>query len=114
MADEVTIVRIYLHEADHARHETLMQEVLNLLYDQHCLDSLSVFRAIAGFGNGGEIMQADLLRLSVDLPLVIEFFAAAQVIETVLPLLDKVIPSGHILTMPATRRKRPATTTPGT
>jgi uncharacterized protein len=35
MESEITIVRIYLSEGDHGRRKNLMQEILNILHDQH-------------------------------------------------------------------------------
>ena len=69
------IVRIYLREAEHGRRKTLMQEILNLLHDRNPVQSVIVCRGIAGMGDDGEVHAADLLRLNVDLPLVVEFFA---------------------------------------
>lgn len=39
MDNEVTVVRIYLREADHCKRKTLMQEVLNILHDQQRVQS---------------------------------------------------------------------------
>lgn len=46
MESAVTIVRICLSEADHGRHKTLMQEILNILHDQHRVKGVTVFRGI--------------------------------------------------------------------
>lgn len=81
MEAEVTVVRIYLSEADHGHRKSLMQEILNILHDQHKVKGVTVFRGIAGFGQGGEIHAADVLRLMVDLPLVIEFFDSPAVVD---------------------------------
>ncbi len=94
METEVTIVRIYLSEADHGRRKSLMQEVLNVLHDQHRVRGVTVFRGIAGFGDAGEVHAADLLRVMVDLPLVIEFFDEPKVVTAVLDLLRELV-SGH-------------------
>ena len=104
MEPEVTIVRIYLSEADHGRHRTLMQEILNLLHDQHRVRGVTVFRGIAGFGDAGEVHASDILRLMVDLPLVIEFFDEPAVVGAVLDLLKDLAPSGRIVSWGATCR----------
>lgn len=104
MDNEVTFVRIYLREADHGKRKTLMQEVLNILHDQQRVQSLVVFRGIAGFGDGGEVHASDLLRINVDLPLVIEFFDAPNVVDAALQLLKGLVPDGHILTWSARLR----------
>ena len=104
MDAEVMVVRIYLREAEHGKRKTLMQEVLSLLHDQHRVQGVVVFRGIAGFGDSGEVHAADLLRLNVDLPLVVEFFDTPEVAEAALKVLDTMIPAKHILCWRAQRR----------
>lgn len=97
MESEVTIVRIYCHEADHGRHKALMEEVLNILQKEHEVRGVSVFRGIAGLDEKGQILAGDLLRLIVDLPLVIEFFDEPRKVQSVLAALDGLIPEGRIV-----------------
>jgi uncharacterized protein len=103
MGNDILIVRIYLHEADHGKRKTLMQEILTLLQDRNAVQGVTVFRAIAGFGAGGEVHAGDILRLNVDLPLVIEFFDEPKVAEAAIALLDDLVPGGHIVSWPARR-----------
>jgi len=105
-------VRIYLREADHGKRKTLMQEVLNILHDKQRIQSLVVFRGIAGFGDSGEIHASDLLRINVDLPLVIEFFDSPTVVGAALALLDGLVPSRHVLSWRAELRSLPASKLP--
>ena len=107
MDNEVTIVRIYLREADHGKRRTLMQEVLNILHDRQRVQSLVVFRGIAGFGDSGEIHASDMLRLNVDLPLVIEFWDKPQVVQAALRLLNGLVPAAHILSWHAEQPNLP-------
>lgn len=95
MDKDVTIVRIYLSEADHGRRKNLVQEIVAMLHDQHRVKGVTVFRGIAGFGDTGEVHASDILRLMVDLPLVIEFFDEPQVVDAVLVLLSGMIPEGR-------------------
>ena len=101
MANDILMVRIYLSEADHGRRRTLMREILTLLHDRHAVQGVTVFRGIAGFGASGEVHADDLLRLTVDLPLVIEFFDEPTVVEAALNLLKDLVPGGHIVSWPA-------------
>jgi len=101
METEVTVVRIHLSEADHGRRKTLMQEVLNILHEQHKVRCVTVFRGIAGIDDAGEVHASDILHIMVDLPLVIEFFDAPEVVKPVLARLRDVIPDGHTISWPA-------------
>jgi len=97
MDSEVVVVRVYLKEADHGRRKTLMEEILNILHDQHRVHGVVVFRGIAGFGSQGEVHAADILRLTVDLPIVIEFYDEPTVAIAAMDLLNDIVPSGHIV-----------------
>ena len=105
MDNEVMVVRIYLRETEHGRRKTLMQEVLNILHDQQRVQGVTVFRGIAGFGASGEVHAADMLRLNVDLPLVIEFFDTPSVAQAALALLDGLVPGGHIVSWRAVQHQ---------
>ena len=104
METEIKIVRMYLSEADHGRRKNLMQEILNILHDQHRVKGVTVFRGIAGFGDTGEFHAADILRIMVDLPLVIEFYDTPAVVEAVLGVVSSMVPEGRIVTWSATSR----------
>lgn len=97
MESEVTVVRIYLHEADHGPHHNLMREILNLLQKMHEVRGVTVFRGVAELDKNGRVRASDLLRIMVDLPIVIEFFDAPAKVDTVLAALEGLVPSGRIL-----------------
>lgn len=105
MDNEVMVVRIYLRETEHGKRRTLMQEILNVLHDQQRVQGVVVFRGIAGFGESGEVHAADLLRLNVDLPLVVEFFDKPNVVQAALALLDGLVPPEHILSWRAVQHQ---------
>ena len=66
---EVTMVRVYLTE-----QESHLKQLLKDLHDNHRVRGVTVFRGIAGFGESGVVHTSSLLDLSLDLPLVLEFF----------------------------------------
>jgi uncharacterized protein len=100
MSTDVLMVRVYLSEADHGRRRTLMREIFSLLHDRHAVKGVTVFRAVAGFGADGEVHADDMLRLSVDLPLVIEFFDEPAAAEAA---IGPMVAQGHIVSWRAKR-----------
>ena len=66
---EVLMVRVYLTEA-----ETHLESLLKELNDEGKVRGVTVFRGIAGFGKSGEIHSSSLLDMSLNLPVVVEFF----------------------------------------
>lgn len=97
MSREVTVVRIYIHEGDQGRRKSLMTEIMELLHDRHRVKGLNVFRGIAGFDETGEVHAADLLRLNVHLPLVVEFFDEPDAAEAAMRLLRDIVPDSHVI-----------------
>ena len=100
MQKEMTMVRIYLREADPGLHNGLIKEIMSTLHDEHRVHGVTVFRGIAGFGRHGEIHSADLLRLNVHLPLVIEFFDEPDIVDAAIAALGDLVPAGHLIRTP--------------
>ena len=93
---EVTVVRIYLTEGEH-----LFQRLMRLLHDEEKVRGVTAFRGIAGFGESGRIHSSTLLDISLDLPLVLEFFDEPGKVERVLEDLRALLPPGRILSWSA-------------
>lgn len=89
---EVTVVRIYLSEG-HVQLESMMKR----LHDWEKVKGVSVFRGIAGFGDSGQIHTGKLMDLSLDLPLIVEFFDEPDKIEAILEHLEPTVKAGHML-----------------
>jgi len=98
------LARIYLSEADQGRKKNLLAEIMNILHDRHKVHGVTVFRGIAGFGRKGEVHSADLLRLNVHLPLVVEFFDEPITVEAALASLKDIVPSDHVISWPVSCR----------
>lgn len=96
----MTMVRIYLSEADHGKRHNLLEEILEVLHDEHRVHGATVFRGIAGFGVSGVVHAADLVRLAQKLPLVVEFYDEPTVVDKALAALAPLIPSGHVVRWP--------------
>jgi hypothetical protein len=93
---EVTVVRIYLTEGQHQ-----FQRLMGILHDEEKVCGVTAFRGIAGFGRSGRMHSSTLLDVSLDLPLVLEFFDEPGKVERVLDRLDQLVKPGHLLTWSA-------------
>lgn len=94
---DVTFVRIYLTEG-----EGRMQGLLQRLHDEEKVQGVTVFRGISGFGKSGRMHSSSLMDMSLDLPLVVEFFDVPQKINSILEHIRGDIDPGHIVCWPAT------------
>ncbi len=79
-----------------------MQDLLKCLHDEEQVQGVTVFRGISGFGKSGKMHSSSLLDMSLDLPLVIEFFDVPQKVNDILEHIRKDIDPGHIVSWPAT------------
>jgi len=89
---DVTMVRVYLHEA-----KARMQELLEYLHEESKVQGVTVFRGITGFGSSGQYHAASLIDMSLDLPVVIEFFDEPQRVRAIIRHLNTIIKPGHIV-----------------
>ena len=92
MSSEVTMVRIYLTEG-----ETQLKTFLKRLRDWEKLRGVTVFRGISGYGNSGVIHGADIIDLSMHLPIVLEFFDTPDKIEQICEHLKDIVKPGHVV-----------------
>ena len=92
MSANITMVRIYLSEG-----ETQLRTLIKRLRDWEKLRGLTVFRGISGFGESGVIHGAEIVDLSLNLPIVVEFFDDAEKIDEIWEHLQEVIKPGHMV-----------------
>lgn len=96
MGTEVTVVRIYLtEEKDH------LDSVLRHLHGQGKVRGVTVFRGIAGFGKSGVLHTSTLVDMSLNLPVVVEFFEEPAKAAALIRDLGALIEPGHIISWPA-------------
>ncbi|WP_275098726.1 DUF190 domain-containing protein [Sedimenticola hydrogenitrophicus] len=93
----ITMVRIYLTEGKHQ-----YQQLLELLHDREQVAGVTAFRGIAGFGQSGTMHSSTLLDISLDLPIILEFFDTPEKVAKVLEHLNSLIKPGHIVSWSAT------------
>ncbi len=93
----VSVVRIFLREGDRHAGHSLMEEIFRRLHDEYQVRGVTAFRGVAGFGSHGSLRADDVLRFSVHLPLVLEFFDDPEKVDAILPALAGLVPPGHLL-----------------
>lgn len=96
-ATEITIARIYTMEG----HDQLNQ-ALDILRDEEKIIGVTVIRGIAGMGASREVHTASLLALSLELPLIIEFYDEPQKVQKAIHELKARLDFKHIVSWPAT------------
>lgn len=92
---ERTLMRIFIGESD-KYHGRPLYEVLVELFRKKGFAGVTVLRGIAGFGSTSRVKTEKVLRLSMDLPIVIEVVDQEADIQAVLPELDGIIGGGLI------------------
>ena len=92
----VTMVRVYLTEGDHK-----LQGMLDCLHDELKVRGVTVMRGIAGFGASGRMHTATLLDISLDLPLVVEFFDTPDKAQVAVDKIQEFVGPGHLVTWAA-------------
>jgi len=91
--EDATLLRLFVGEKDRLEHRPL-HEAIVLRAREHGLAGATVLRGLVGFGASSMLHTAKILRLSDDLPIVIEIIDAKHQIESFLPVLNEMMPSG--------------------
>jgi PII-like signaling protein len=63
--------------------------------------NVTVFRGVAGVDEHGEVLAVNMLRLTVDLPLVIEFYERDEIVQAAIDTLNGLVTGHAIVTWPA-------------
>lgn len=92
---EGRLVRIFVGESDTWHGRPLYQAIVERAREEGVAGA-TVVRGIEGFGASSRIHTARILRLSEDLPLVIEIVDTEARIDRVLPLLDEMVTEGLV------------------
>ena len=98
---EQVLMRIFIGESDQWEHRPLHAALIEL-FRRSGLAGATVLKGVAGFGAGSVVHTASLLRLSADLPLVIEVVDSQERLDKVLPQIDLMM-SGGLITMEKVR-----------
>ena len=91
------LLRVFIGESDRWHHQPLYQAIVLKAREMH-LAGATVLRGPMGFGKSSRLHTAKILRLSMDLPFVIEIVDSEEKIQQFLPVLDEMM-GGGLLTM---------------
>jgi len=92
---EGKLLRIFIGESDRWHGRPLYQAIVERVREEG-LAGATVIRGIEGFGADSRLHTSRILRLSEDLPIVIEIVDTAEQIERILPLLDEMVEEGMV------------------
>ena len=92
---DAVLLRIFLGEDDRHEHRPLYEAIV-LKAREAGLAGATVLRGPMGFGHSSHLHTAKILRLSEDLPLVIEMVDSEEKINAFLPTLDAIMGSGLV------------------
>lgn len=97
MIDErqAALCRIFISEEDKSEGRPLVERIVDLARE-HEMAGVTVLKGVLGYGAKKHIHTAKLLRLSEDLPIVIEIIDRPEVIGNFIPLVESVIHDGVI------------------
>ena len=98
---EAVLLRVFIGESDRWEHKPLYEAIVLRARELH-LAGATVLRGPMGFGKSSRLHTAKILRLSMDLPMVIEIVDSQEKIQSFLPELDKMM-GGGLLTMEKVR-----------
>jgi hypothetical protein len=89
------LLRVFIGESDRWHHQALYEAIV-LKARELGLAGATVLRGPMGFGASSRLHTAKILRLSIDLPIVIEIVDTADQIQRLLPFLDEMVQDGMV------------------
>lgn len=92
---DALLLRIFLGESDRCDGRPL-HEAIVLKARERQLAGATVLRGALGFGHSSRLHTSKILRLSEDLPLIVEIVDAEERIRAFLPLLEEMMQSGLV------------------
>src|ERR1700684_702198 len=92
---QAMLLRILIGESDRWQHQPLYEAIVLKAREAH-LAGATVLRGAMGFGKSSRLHTAKILRLSLDLPLVIEIVDSEEKIRAFLPMLDSMMGGGLV------------------
>ena len=96
---EQTLMRVFIGESDRYGHHPLYEAIV-LKARERGLAGATVLRGVMGFGKHSVLHTAKILRLSEDLPMIVEIVDSVEKVEGFLPVLNEMIKDGLVTLEP--------------
>jgi len=95
LPQDAMLLRIFIGESDRWKHQPLYEAIVMKAREFH-LAGATVLRGLMGFGKSSRVHTAKILRLSMDLPLIIEIVDTEEKLNAFLPTLDEMMKGGLV------------------
>ncbi len=95
--EDAVLLRIFIGESDRHRHQPLYEAIV-LKAREMQMAGATVLRGPMGFGKSSHLHTAKILRLSMDLPMVIEIVDTEEKVKSLFPFLEEAM-GGGLVTM---------------
>jgi PII-like signaling protein len=95
LPEDAVLLRIFIGESDRYKHQPLYQAIVIKARELQ-LAGATVLRGPMGFGKSSRLHTAKILRLSMDLPIVIEIVEREEKVKEFLPVLDEMMGGGLV------------------
>jgi len=95
LSGEQVLVRVFIGESDRWKHQPLSSALVERLRSEHFAGA-TVFHGVAGFGAHSVLHTTRILRLSEDLPVVIEIVDSEDRMERLSAILDEMVVEGLV------------------
>ena len=93
--EDAVLLRIFIGESDRHRRQPLYEAIV-LKAREMQMAGATVLRGSTGFGKSSHLHTAKILRLSMDLPIVIEIVDSEEKVDAFLPVLDGIMGGGLV------------------
>jgi PII-like signaling protein len=95
LPQDAMLLRIFIGESDRWHHQPLYEAIVLKARELH-LAGATVLRGPMGFGKSSRLHTAKILRLSMDLPILIEIIDSEEKLTSFLPILDEMMKGGLV------------------
>src|SRR5215470_6691556 len=95
MSEDGQLLRIFIGESDHWQGKPLYEAII-LKAREMGIAGATMLRGMMGYGAASRIHTAKILRLSEDLPVVVEIIDSPERIAALLPVLDQMVEEGLV------------------